>query len=197
MDPDDSTSPQFWSTRYAAQRTPWDLHGVPEALRAFLARSRTSGSVLIPGCGSGYEVGAFHDAGFDVTALDFSPVAMAQAANVLGPLSSKVHLGDFFTHDFEGRRFDFIYERTFLCSMPPARWPDYAARMAELLAPAGRLIGVFLYGSGSDPPPFPMSDAQAIALFGSRFNRSRSEPLRDSLPVFEGMEENWQEWTRT
>ena len=197
MESEDSTSPQFWSTRYAARRTPWDLRGVPEPLRAFLARCRTSGSVLIPGCGSGYEVGAFHDAGFDVTALDFSPVAIEQAASVLGPLLSKVRLGDFFTHDFEGRRFDLIYERTFLCSMPPSRWSDYAARMAELLAPNGRLIGIFLYGSGSDPPPFPMRNAEAIALFGSWFDRSRSEPLRDSLPVFEGMQERWEEWTRT
>lgn len=170
MEPDDSTLPQFWSTRYAARRTPWDLHGVPEALRGFLARSRAPGSVLIPGCGSGYEVRAFHDAGFDVTALDFSPVAIERAQEVLGPLSSKVHLGDFFTHDFEDRRFDLIYERTFLCSMPSSRWRDYAARMSALLVPAGRLVGIFLYGKGSDPA--------TVSDEGSAGRRFPGQPIR-------------------
>ena len=194
MEPDDSTAREFWSTRYATGKTPWDLHGVPEALHSFLARRPAAGSVLIPGCGSGYEVRAFHDAGYDVTALDFSPVAIEQAQNVLGPLSSKVHLGDFFIHDFGERSFDLIYERTFLCSMPPVRWPDYAARIAELLAPGGHLVGIFLYGQAVDPPPFPMTEGQAAELFRTHFGLLRSETLPISLPVFEGMEERWQEW---
>lgn len=197
MNTDDSTAPEFWSLRYAAGKTPWDLHGVPEPLHRFLARSRTGGSVLIPGCGSGYEVHAFHDAGYDVTALDFSPVAIQQAQQVLGPLAKNVQLGDFFAYRFEDRRFDLIYERTFLCSMPPVRWPDYAARMDELLAPGGHLVGTFLYGQTSDPPPFPMSEGQAADLFGARFKLRRDETLPISLPVFEGMEERWQEWRHT
>ena len=193
----DSTVPDFWSKRYAAGKTPWDLHGVPEALREFLARSSAPASVLIPGCGSGYELRAFHDAGCDVTALDFSPAAIEQAERVLGPLASKVHLGDFFLYDFGERRFDLIYERTFLCSMPPAQWQDYAARMAELLTPGGHLVGIFLYGQASDPPPFPMTDREAAALFGRHFELRGSEILHGSLPVFDGMEERWQEWRLT
>lgn len=194
---EDSIAPEFWSTRYATGRTPWDLNGVPRELHVFLARSATPGRVLIPGCGSGYEVRAFHDAGFDVVALDFSPVAVEQAHRLLGSLSRKVQFGDFFAHDFGAGRFDLIYERTFLCSMPPARWRDYAARMAELLAPDGHLIGIFLYGEPSDPPPFPITDAQASELFGSRFQLTRTEALPLSLPVFAGMEERWQEWRLT
>lgn len=190
----DSTSPEFWSTRYAAGRTPWDLRAVPKALHQFLARSETRGSVLIPGCGSGYEVRAFHDAGYDVVALDFSPAAIEQTERILGPLAKKVGLGDFFSHDFRQRRFDLIYERTFLCSMPTARWSHYAMRVAELLAPGGHLVGIFLYGQPLDPPPFPISDAQAAELLGRRFQLCRSETLPISLPVFKGMEERWQEW---
>lgn len=198
MDADESSSPEFWSSRYATAKTPWDLHHVPDALQTFLARSSGRGSVLIPGCGSGYEVRAFHDAGSEVTALDFAPGAIERARTVLGPLAEKVELGDFFTHDFGGRRFDLIYERTFLCALPQTRWQEYAARMVELLAPAvGRLVGVFLYGRESDPPPFPMSETQAEELFGAAFRLTRSEPVPTSLPVFEGMEERWQEWTRT
>jgi SAM-dependent methyltransferase len=154
----DCTHPDFWTVRYAAGKTPWDFGGVPSALKLFLARSTAPGSVLVPGCGSGYEVQAFYDAGYDVTGIDFSPAAIEQAKNITGVSGERIILGDFFTYDFGLRRFDLIYERTFLCSMPPPRWPSYVNRTADLLSPGGRLIGVFLYGqSSSSGPPFPLT----------------------------------------
>ena len=191
----DSTHPDFWTSRYAAGKMPWDFGGVPTVLKSFLARSSASGKVLIPGCGSGYEVQAFHEAGYDVTAIDFSPAAVDQAKKVLGVLAERVILGDFFTQNFGQGRFDLIYERTFLCSMPPCRWPDYANRMADLLSPAGRLIGVFLYGQQSESPPYPITDKQADQLFQRCFRLVRSELETDSLPLFRGME-RWQEWLK-
>ena len=119
----DSTHPDFWTNRYIAGKTPWDFGGVPGGLKSFLARSSGPGRVLIPGCGSGYEVQAFHQAGYDVTAIDFSPAAVDRAKSVLGVSAERIIVGDFFTHDFTEGRFDFIYERTFLCSMPPAAGP--------------------------------------------------------------------------
>ena len=192
---EDSTQPDFWNTRYTAGKTPWDLGGVPGALRSFLARAKPPGRVLIPGCGSGYEVKAFHDAGFEVTAIDFSPAARERATRILGPLSHCVIPGDFFAHDFSGPEFDLIYERTFLCSLPPERWPAYARRMAELLQKGKILAGVFLYGEEPEPPPFPLTEAQASELLGDNFELVRSEPVSDSLPLFQGME-RWQEWRR-
>jgi SAM-dependent methyltransferase len=193
----DSTHPDFWTIRYAAGRTPWDFGGVPAALKSFLARSSAPGRVLIPGCGSGYEVQAFHAAGHDVTAIDFSLAAVDQAKKILGVLAERVILADFFSYDFGPRRFDIIYERTFLCSMPPSRWPDYANRMADLLSPEGRLIGIFLYGQSSlSGPPFPLAKGGAEQLFKKRFQLVRSDPVTDSLSFFRDMEQ-WQEWLKT
>ncbi len=193
----DCGHPDFWTTRYVAGKTPWDFGGVPVALKLFLARSPDTGKVLIPGCGSGYELQAFHEAGYDVTALDFSPAAVDQAKRVLGLLAERVILGDFFTHDFGQCRFDLIYERTFLCSMAPSRWPDYVNRTADLLSPGGRLVGVFLYGQRSfSGPPFPVTDTEAEHLFKKRFQLVRSEAVTDSLPLFRDME-RWQEWLKT
>ena len=191
----DSTHPDFWTTRYAAGKTPWDFGGVPAALRSFLARSHAPGRVLIPGCGSGYEVQAFHEGGYDVTAIDFSPAAIGQAKRILGILADRVIFGDFFTYDFGQRNFDLIYERTFLCSMPPSRWPDYANRMADLLSPEGRLIGIFLYGQRAASPPYPLTDKEAEQLFQRRFRLVRTELVIDSLPLFRSME-RWQEWLK-
>lgn len=193
----DSNRPDFWTVRYAAGKTPWDFGGVPAALKSFLARSSTRGRVLIPGCGSGYEVQAFHDAGYDVTGIDFSPAAIEHAKNIIGVSGERIILGDLFTYDFGLCRFDLIYERTFLCSMPPPRWPGYVNRMADLLSPGGRLIGVFLYGqSSSTGPPFPFTSEEAEQLFEKRFQLIRSDTMSDSLPLFRGME-RWQEWLKT
>ena len=190
----DSNQPDFWTVRYTAGKTPWDFGGVPLALKSFIARSSAPGRVLVPGCGSGYEVQAFYLAGYDVSAIDFSPAAIEQAKRVLGALAERVILGDFFTHDFGQHRFDLIYERTFLCSMTPSRWPAYVNRMAELLLPGGRLIGVFLYGRrpSSSGPPFPLTDPEAEQLFKQRFELVRSEALTESLPLFRDMEK-WRE----
>ena len=188
----DSSRPEFWDARYASGETPWDFHGVPAALKAFLKTSR-AGSVLIPGCGSGYEVRAFDEAGWEVTAIDFSPVAVKRARSELGPLSNRVLQDDFFKHDFGSQRFDLIYERTFLCALPPDLWPVYVKRMRQLLVPNGKLAGIFLYGDQADPPPYPLTPAKATDLFGKNFSLIKTLPVTDSLPLFAG-NERWQEW---
>ena len=192
----DSNQRDFWTVRYTAGKMPWDFGGVPWALKSFLERSSVPGRVLIPGCGSGYEIQAFHAAGYDVSAIDFSPAAVEQAKRVLGFLAERVILGDFFTYDFGQRRFDLIYERTFLCSMTPSRWPEYVNRMADLLLPGGRLIGAFLYGQRpSSGPPFPLTEPDAEQLFKKQFQLVRSAVMTDSLPLFRDME-RWQEWLK-
>jgi SAM-dependent methyltransferase len=191
--PQDSSRPEFWDARYVSGETPWDFHGVPAALKAFLKTSH-AGSVLIPGCGSGYEVRAFDEAGWKVTAIDFSRVAVERARSELGALSNRVVQADFFKHDFGSQRFDLIYERTFLCALPPDLWAAYVKRMMQLLRPGGKLAGIFLYGGQGEPPPYPLTPAKATELFGKNFSLIKTVPVTDSLPLFAG-NERWQEWT--
>jgi SAM-dependent methyltransferase len=188
----DSSRPEFWDVRYAAGETPWDFHGVPAALKGFLKTS-LPGTVLIPGCGAAHEVRAFHEAGWKVTAIDFSPVAVERARSELGTLANRIVLGDFFTHDFGSRRLDVIYERTFLCALPPDLWPAYIKRMTQLLRPGGKLVGTFLYGEEHDPPPYPLTPEKAHELFKEKFSLVKSSPVTDSLPMFADSE-RWHEW---
>jgi SAM-dependent methyltransferase len=188
-----STNPEFWDSRYRAGEMPWDFHGVPRALLTYLQTMATPGRALIPGCGSGYEVRAFHERGWDVLAIDYSSAAIDRARRVLGSLAEKVVLADFFAHDFGGQKFDVVYERTFLCSQPPDRWPAYAQRVAELLQPGGKLIGFLLYGNEDEPPPYPLTEEAARQLFSLKFTHVIDESVLDSLPVFSGRE-RWQIW---
>lgn len=173
---------------------PWDLGGIPPSLVAFLNRNRTPTRVLIPGCGTGYEVRAFHEAGHDVTAIEFSAAAVAHAKEVLGPLGDKVVHGNFFKYGYDPRGFGWIYERGFLCSLPHERWPDYVGQMVHLLQPGGNLFGLFLYGQEPEPPPFPMTEQTAAELFHPHFRLARTEQVKsESVPVYQGLE-HWQEW---
>src|SRR5687767_11041400 len=95
---DNPTTADFWNTRYASARTPWDYGAVPPPLARYLATHPGRGlRVLIPGCGSGYEIAAFARAGYLVTAVDFSTAAVARARQNVGPaLADRVIEGDFF-----------------------------------------------------------------------------------------------------
>jgi SAM-dependent methyltransferase len=190
-----SAVPAFWNQRYSSGETPWVLHKIPLALRSFLKRTRTKGRVLIPGCGTDHDViKAFADAGFEVTAIDFSPVAIAEMKNALGTFGGRIIRADFFKSDF-GRHFDLVYERTFLCAMHPRRWARYAKRVAELLRPRGKLVGIFFYGIEPEPPPYPINKTEAAEIFGKYFRLLRDLTVSDSVPMFTGME-RWHEWER-
>lgn len=193
-----SAHPDFWDQRYAAGRTPWDAGRVPPALARHLAAHPGRGErALIPGCGSGYEVAAFAAAGYEVTAIDFSPVAVARArAQVGAGLAGRIVEGDFFTTTFAAP-FDVIYERTFFCALPPHLWRQVATRLTALVNPGGRLVGFFVFGAKEDGPPFGFAPIEPVELFYRDFQPVADQPIpvEESLPLFAGRE-RWQEWRR-
>jgi SAM-dependent methyltransferase len=190
----DSSLPEFWDTRYRGGVTPWDARGVPPAPSQWLDE-RPGARVLLPGCGSGYEVRAFVEHGHEVTAIEFSDAAIDAAKQALGPLADRVKKADFFT--FETAPFDLVYERAFLCALPRRLWPQWAMRMAELVRPGGELIGFFFFDDNERGPPFGISHTRMDELLQPAFalEESAKIPAAESLPVFEG-KEVWQTWKR-
>ena len=195
MNSDPSTTPVFWDQRYTTGKTPWDQRGVPGNIRDFLQRTPVSGRALVPGCGSGYEIRTLHERGWPVLGLDFSPAAVARAQQELGPLGHLVRVADFFAPADELAGFSLVYERTFLCALPPELHAPYARRMAELIAPGGVLCGFFFHGPEDEPPPHPLSREQIAALLSGDFELIEDLPVADSLPLYAG-KERWQVWRR-
>ena len=172
---------------------PWDFGGVPIGLRTFLSRENP-GSVLIPGCGTGYEVRAFARAGWHVDAVDFSPEAIRHARKFLDEDARFVRQADFFAENPNGS-FDPVYERTFLCSLPKTLWPPYAAQITKALRTGGCLVGFFFFGPEPEPPPYPLAPGELAALLGERFTQTENSLVSDSLPLYRG-KESWQVWRK-
>ena len=191
----DSGKPAFWDTRYRSDVTPWDQGGVPARLIDY-ARTRTDRPrVLVPGCGAAYEVKYLVEHGWNVRAIDFSAAAIDAGRAILGPHAAILEQADFFDFAGDTTPFDVIYERAFLCALPPHVWPQYAARMAELLSPGGVIAGFFFVEPTEKGPPFGIAPEALTALLGPSFERIADQPVDDSIPIFRG-KERWQIWRR-
>jgi len=163
----DPLSPAFWDERFERSFTPWDQGGVPQALRDFAA-GHAAMSTLIPGCGSAYELAFLAQQGWDATAIDFSPVAVAQGRAVAGRHAARVVEADFFTW-LPQAPLQLIYERAFLCAMPHAMRPQVAQRWAQLLSPGALLAGFFFFDDAPKGPPFGISREQLDTLLEKDF----------------------------
>lgn len=189
----DPNSPSFWDERFAQGFTPWDRGGVPEALRAFVA-GREPMRTLIPGCGAAYELAFLSDAGWDATAIDFSPAAVATAKAAVGKWPARVEQADFFVWQ-PAQPLELIYERAFLCALPRAMWPEVAARWAQLLTPGALLAGYFFFDDAPKGPPFGISRERLQELLASTFTCVEDNAVTDSIAVFAG-KERWMVWER-
>ena len=193
----------FWCKRFGAGTTPWDAGKAPAAFADFLSRQPAPLNTLIPGCGSAWEAGHLAELGWPVTALDFSPAAVATARKVLGNavpqgdfLQGAVELvcDDFFTFA-PPRPYQLIYERAFLCALPRKLWADWGRRVAELLAGGSLLAGYFYICDQPKGPPFGILPEQLDELLAPNFTRIEDAAVDDSIPVFSGRE-RWQVWQR-
>ncbi|HJV87992.1 MAG TPA: methyltransferase domain-containing protein [Noviherbaspirillum sp.] len=190
----DPSAPEFWSERFEQEFTPWDRGDVPEAFRHFVEKSPQPYVTLIPGCGTGYEVACLSEAGWDVTAIDFSPAAVDAARKALERWAERVVQADFFGFA-PARPVELIYERAFFCALPRQMRQAVVNRWAELLPPGGLLAGFFFFDDAPKGPPFGIVPAELENLLTPFFERIADEAVADSLPVFAGRE-RWQVWRR-
>jgi SAM-dependent methyltransferase len=136
----------FWDKRFADGDTPWDRGAANPQLGIWLVTGALKPCrILVPGCGSGYEVAALAQAGFDVTALDYSPEAIARTRGKLEAEKLRATLVEADALAWQPEEpFDAIYEQTCLCALYPDQWRDYADQLHRWLAPGGNLFALFV-----------------------------------------------------
>ncbi|KAL6909545.1 hypothetical protein ACP4OV_001826 [Aristida adscensionis] len=150
-----------WRRCWEEGVTPWDL-GEPTPAVVELARSGTlpggGATVLVPGCGTGYDVVALAGPGRFVVGVDISDVAIDKAKQLAAATAGENFFdfvaADFFTWE-TGEKFDLIFDYTFFCALHPSMRAAWARRTSALLKPDGELITlVFLVEGQEAGPPF-------------------------------------------
>ena len=136
----------FWDLRFAEGNTPWDRGAANPQLGIWLASQVLKRChILVPGCGSGYEVVELARAGFDVTALDYSPLAIERTRASLKAAGQHAALVEADALSWLPQRpYDAIYEQTCLCALYPDHWRAYADQLHRWLKPGGKLFALFV-----------------------------------------------------
>ena len=169
-----------WEARYQSGDMPWEKGAPSPGLVDFLAAHSElpRGSVLVPGCGTGHDVRAWAEAGFQVTGYDLAPsaIALARRKTQEANLNAEFVLGDFLA-DEPPRRFDWIFEHTLFCAIHPSRREDYVQAVLRWLQPGGHYLAVNYLIPDEDGPPFGTTREEQVARFSPHL-----ELLEDWVP---------------
>lgn len=185
----DINTSEYWSQRYSAGDTPWDIGGSSTPISAYFQQViNKSLKILIPGCGNAHEAEQLFSMGFtNVHLLDISkdPIENFLKRNSGFP-KAQAHVGDFFKHMGE---YDIIVEQTFFCALPPELREDYVQKAHQLLKPKGKLIGLLFNDKlNADKPPFGGSKDEYQRLFEPYYDFKIFETSYNSIKPREGRE---------
>jgi SAM-dependent methyltransferase len=121
--------------------------------------------------------------------IDISPTAL-QLASAFGKKSNESYiLGDFLSGTaVKNQKFDWFFEHTCFCAIPPTRRSDYVSAAASALRPGGHLLAVF-FKNPENPdyqsPPFPCEVEELNQLFSPHFEMIESI---ENIPTYSGRE---------
>lgn len=169
---DHSSHSAFWENRYQTGDTQWEKGAGSPGLEDFIAAHPEvpRGSVCVPGCGTGHDVRLFAKAGFAATGLDFAPSAIQLATERTSQagLSAVFHQCDFL-HDEPTERFDWLFEHTLFCAIPPTSRDEYVRAVLRWLKPGGQYLAVNYLLCEAAGPPWPVAREEILQRFTPDF----------------------------
>lgn len=173
---------EYWNARFIGNDTPWDIGQPSTPLKEYIDQlTDKSIRILIPGAGNGYEAEYAYEKGFTNTfVLDIATEAIERFKKRCPhfPVVNIIYQ-DFFIHTAQ---YDLILEQTFFCALGKALRKDYVAKMKELLALNGKLVGVlFNREFPFNHPPFGGNKEEYLELFQKKFTSVKIEECYNSI----------------
>ncbi|NQT40124.1 MAG: class I SAM-dependent methyltransferase [Planctomycetes bacterium] len=156
-----------WNERYAQEKTPWDTGRPSSALRRILDQyPLVRGRVLELGCGTGTNAVFLARQGFDVTAVDISPLAIERAREKASRAGVDVTLlaADLLDLPELGPPFPLVFDRGVYHAVRRNDLPGFLATLARVSTPGGMywtLAGNANEIRGDEPGP-PQVSAEEI-----------------------------------
>lgn len=140
--------------KYKEGNTPW-VHNTPDFNLIEMVENWPIHpcKVLELGCGTGVEAIWLSKQGFEVTAVDGSPIAIKEAKEALAKSNTSCDfiVSDFIDDEIAGGPYDFVFDRGFFHSFDnEIERSQYANKVASLLSPRG--IWLTLVGNADAPP---------------------------------------------
>jgi SAM-dependent methyltransferase len=184
----------FWNEKYNNNQTGWDTKNAHPVFTELLDNSDflKLGKILIVGCGKGYDAVIAAQKGYEVTAIDFSTLAINFAKQL--SVESKVNINflneDIFTlgDDFI-ESFDFVYEYTTYCAINPERRNEFAKKISSLIKINGRLITIlFPIDEREGGPPFSIDVKEFYKNFSEYLQLELSSRQINSIKPRKGKE---------
>jgi SAM-dependent methyltransferase len=172
-----------WEQNYVEGHTPWNKGKASPPMMEWVSQNQPQGRALVPGCGVGHDVVMLVDAGLDAHGLDIAPTAIAMAQAAYPDQANRFVLGDLFATPLEWQgSFDFVFEHTCLCALPPEWRTRYETAAYQLLKTGAQLVGIWFINPEMDPdetgPPFGISVSELSVLF----DESRWQVIEDRVP---------------
>ena len=187
-------SPIFWNEIYKNNQAGWDLKSPNPVLLEIMNKKEflQPCNILIPGCGKGYDAVTAAKLGYNVTAVDFSPLAISFAKQLAEKESANVKFleSDIFKITKNGDEgFDAIYDYTSYCAINPERREEYAKKLSDLLKPNGKLIAhLFPVEDRKGGPPFGIDVNDTFNIFSKYFQLHHSTKKINSIKPRKGRE---------
>ncbi len=132
-----------WNTRYRDGDTPWDSQIRSRELARVLDEGRIAvGRALELGCGTGTNAVFLAQRGFEVTAIDLSPLALAQASRRATEAGVNVQFveTDVFRLNVELPPFDFIFDRGCYHCVRRVDLPGFLKTVERLTRPGSKWL---------------------------------------------------------
>lgn len=173
---------KYWDSTYTNNKTGWDVGYAVTPLKEYFDQLKNKSiRILVPGAGNAYEVEYLHKKGFkNVYLMDFAPTPIQNFLQ-RNPTFPKNHIleEDFFKHK---NQYDLIVEHTFLTSFNKDIRANYVAKMSELLAENGKLIGLlFNHEFPQNYPPYGGTPDEYLKMFSPHFKINIFEIAYNSI----------------
>lgn len=184
----------FWNELYQSSSDGWDI-GTPTPIFLDLLENNffaKDSSILIIGCGKGYDAIAAAKFGYDVTGLDFSDSAIEFAKSLSLRENLKINFitQDLFTvPDKIKNSFDYLYDYVTYCAIDPKRRKEYVKSVAGLLKPGGIFVIIlFPVEKREGGPPFSVNVDEVKKIFSEYFILIKEETEINSIKPRKGRE---------
>ncbi len=147
---------------YEREKLPWST-GLPHPVVVSLTKNEaiTPGTLLEPGAGNGENALFLAARGFDVTAVDISSAAISKIRENAEKMNISIHtiVGDFMDDvELPYSKYDYVFERSFLQTLPSSLRKKYIHSVASYLNPSGMYLAIVR------GPRHPKPDSQPYAF---------------------------------